>query len=453
MMHYQHPLVLILNITVIIILILLILPNLLNKKEKIGVRLTFSTIFLVVIVNCIGNLIIFYFEKYNYLSIQFALMSIPFLFGPAIYFYVKEITGSTIRKVFPHLIVSIITLILGILYQFYSDAEKHVVINEMIEGIYLPYNLLNTLVMLIPQYYFIKSKIWLNKLVIEPTDPLYAQKIIKKKWAQDFINYMFFSVLSFLIISIILLYYYKIPQPYLDLIGMPIYFPFIYFILALKSNMISKELEIQYGISKSENELKLNEQRMSISRDLHDNMGAYANSLISKIDYLSIDKNSDNYMQMQDIKANAENILSLLRQTLWVLNNDEISAESSFDYVKNYALKIFGHLPVKLTFEENIVKNRILKSAEASNIFRIIQEALQNVMKHSKADRVKISISDETHFEISVEDNGIGFNETESVSCYGLKNMRHRAKNMGMELEIVSKIGDGTKVTVNKRFN
>ena len=131
MMHYQHPLVLILNITVIIILIFLILPNLLNKKEKIGVRLTFSTIFLVVIVNCIGNLIIFYFEKYDYLSLQFALMSIPFLFGPAIYFYVKEVTGATVRHIFPHLIISIIILVLGILYQFRGEVEKQLVIKEM----------------------------------------------------------------------------------------------------------------------------------------------------------------------------------------------------------------------------------------------------------------------------------------------------------------------------------
>ena len=87
-MNYKDPVVLILNITVILVLILLILPTLLNKKEKMRVRISFSVIFLIVIVNCIGNLLIFYFENYHLLGLHFALMGVPFLFGPAIYFYV-----------------------------------------------------------------------------------------------------------------------------------------------------------------------------------------------------------------------------------------------------------------------------------------------------------------------------------------------------------------------------
>ena len=53
---YRDPWVLVLNITVIIILTLLIIPTLLNTKEKLGVRLSFSAIFMVVAVNCLANL-------------------------------------------------------------------------------------------------------------------------------------------------------------------------------------------------------------------------------------------------------------------------------------------------------------------------------------------------------------------------------------------------------------
>jgi signal transduction histidine kinase len=451
-MNYKDPLVLILNITVIVVLILLILPTLLNKKEKIGIRISFSVIFLIVIVNCIGNLMIFYFENYRLFWLHFALMSVPFLFGPAIFFYIKEINGSKIKNLVPHLIIPGITFIIGILYNFLPQEEKIVIINEMSVGLYLPYNLVNTIVIIVPLYYFAKSKIWLKKLKLDSQDNFYAQKKIQKNWANEFLNYMIFSLFSFLIIVIIATYILHIPQMYLDLIGMPIYFPVIYSIVAVRSNMISKDLEMQYVLSKSESEVKLNEQRTNISRDLHDNIGAYANSLISKIDYISTSEKNYNTEQINDLKENAENILSLLRQTIWVLNNDEIALESSFDYIKQYALKIFKNTNIKVSFEENIGENKILTSSQASNIFRIIQESCQNIMKHSKANKVKISIFSMNHFRICVEDNGVGFVEKKCADCYGLKNMEERAKNIGIILKIESIIDQGTKITMEEPF-
>lgn len=447
-MNYKDPLVLILNITVILILILLIIPNLLNKKEKIGVRISFSIIFLIVIINCTGNLMIFYFENYQYLGIQFLLLFTPFLFGPAIYFYVKEINGSTIKKLIPHLIIPALVFGLGLLYNVLSDEHQIKIIKEISAGSYLPYNVLNTFIIVIPLFYFAKSKIWLNKLKIDEKENLYSQKKIKKGWAIEFLNYMIFSMFSFLIIAVVATYFLKIPQMYLDLVGMPIYFPIIYSIVAVRSNMISKDLEMQYVIAKVENENKLNEQRINISRDLHDNIGAYANSLIAKIDHIATVETNQNVRELGDLKENAEQILSLLRQTIWVLNNDQIAAETSFDYVKQYALKIFKNTSIKVKFEENIPFNKILTAAEASNIFRIMQEACQNIMKHSNASLVKISIESGNYFTISVEDNGKGFINSGSSESYGLENMKHRAKNIGMILKIDSKIAQGTIISV-----
>lgn len=448
MMNFKDPLVLILNIIVIFILIFLILPTLLNKREKIGIRVSFSIIFLVVIVNCISNLTIFYFENYNLLQYHFALMSIPFLFGPAIYFYVKEINGSRIKNILPHLLLPAAAFLIGFSYVLISHDQQLKILNEISAGSYLPYNLVNTAVILVPQFYFVKSKLWLKKLELNESDPLFTQKKIKKNWANEFVNYMIFSVLSFLLIAVIATYILKIPQIYLDLIAMPLYFPFIYSIVAVRSNMISKELEIQYVLSKSEQESKLKEERINISRDLHDNIGAYANSLISKIDYISASKDFTNADQIMDLKENAENILSLLRQTIWVLNTDEISVESSFDSLKQYALKNFLNTNIKVSFSENIAENKILNSTVASTIFRIVQESLQNVMKHSKADQVKISLTSNDYFEIRIEDNGIGFSEQNFSTTYGLKNMQERAKSINMILKIESEINKGTRVSI-----
>ena len=80
---YRDTWVLVLNITVIIILTLLIIPTLLNTKEKLGVRLSFSAIFMVVAVNCLANLALFYSQDIAFFDFLFMQAFIPLLFGPA----------------------------------------------------------------------------------------------------------------------------------------------------------------------------------------------------------------------------------------------------------------------------------------------------------------------------------------------------------------------------------
>ena len=451
-MHYRDPAVLILNITVIVILSFLIIPTLFNHRERLMVRISYSIIFLVVIVNCISNLIIFYFEKYELLGFHFIFMFVPFLFGPAIYFYVMGFNGEINKKVWPHLIIPGIAFLYGLTYFFKPDGEKAQIISDIAKGNHLPYNLINTAVMSVPMYYFVVSKLWIRNLKLNENDSLYKQQIIKKKWSNEFVNYIMFSVFSFLVITIIATFIFEVPSTYLDLIGMPIYFPFLYSIIAVRSNMISKDLEIQYALSKAENEARLQEQRSSISRDLHDNIGAYANSLLLKIDHLSRDIDKKKPEQIKDLKENAEQILSLLRQTIWVLKNDEVSAESFFDHLKQYAMKCFDNTQMKVNFEENISNNRILTSAQASNIFRIAQEALQNIMKHSDAKNIIISLSSGEHFELCIADDGKGLDYENAVNGFGLQNMDERAQQIKMKTSVESSEGQGTKVFVTDNY-
>jgi two-component system NarL family sensor kinase len=84
-------------------------------------------------------------------------------------------------------------------------------------------------------------------------------------------------------------------------------------------------------------------------------------------------------------------------------------------------------------------------------LYRIAQEALQNVVKHSRADRVSIVLRDggET-VELSVTDNGAGYEPgvERSLDSYGLKGMRERAALVGAQLQLRSSPGEGTSVVV-----
>jgi signal transduction histidine kinase len=83
-------------------------------------------------------------------------------------------------------------------------------------------------------------------------------------------------------------------------------------------------------------------------------------------------------------------------------------------------------------------------------LFRCVRELLVNVVKHSRADAVKVSLTRTNgNIDISVEDNGIGFDTvlaTEKNKRFGLFTIRERMKRLGGYCEIKTNLGSGTKV-------
>lgn len=182
-------------------------------------------------------------------------------------------------------------------------------------------------------------------------------------------------------------------------------------------------------------------ERKRISRDLHDNIGAYVTSLISKIDLLKIKNAKINGFEntdCDDIRQDAENILLLLRQTIWILSNKETNVIAFYDNFKSYATKFLKNEKVRIIFEEKIENNRILDATTGSGIFRIMQEALQNIYKHANASKIVVNLISEEKLKIYINDNGVGFNSKELNEGFGILNMRERAKELGFKLFIYS---------------
>ena len=89
-------------------------------------------------------------------------------------------------------------------------------------------------------------------------------------------------------------------------------------------------------------------------------------------------------------------------------------------------------------------------------LFRAVRELLINITKHAKAQKVKVSIrSDETSVRVCVEDDGIGFNASETISSlsknnsFGLFSIKERLNYLGGHLEIKSTPGHGTRITLH----
>ena len=88
----------------------------------------------------------------------------------------------------------------------------------------------------------------------------------------------------------------------------------------------------------------------------------------------------------------------------------------------------------------------------AITLFRIFQEALNNIMKHAQASKVRVSINNFTdHITLSVSDNGCGLSEPDRLKprSFGLRGIQERVARFGGEVHIGSKSGQGTTITVS----
>ena len=193
-------------------------------------------------------------------------------------------------------------------------------------------------------------------------------------------------------------------------------------------------------------------ERKRISRDLHDNIGAYATVLMANTEQLKKQAAGGDGIQQsaENVSSNAQNIMGSLQETIWVLNNDVITITDFIDRVKLYSKKMLQGFPdIQIRFREQLSTDAELSPAEALHLFRIVQEALQNALKHAKAKNILLTVeSNETIF-VSIKDDGTGFKKDEITRGNGLLNMEHRAKEAGYEFSITPS-ESGTLISFRK---
>lgn len=200
-------------------------------------------------------------------------------------------------------------------------------------------------------------------------------------------------------------------------------------------------------------EQEVQKEKQRLSRDLHDNLGSQITWLSNNITQLENAKEQQQPFEqkMNRLKEGTGELMQTLRETIWILNKDKISAIDFFDKLVSHAAKYTEAYPsIQLQTEENISAGIQLNSGQALQLFRICQEAVTNACKHANASLLSISASStETGFSIVMTDNGKGFNlDNENPGHYGLQNMKQRAKESNLQLSIGSAPGKGTNISI-----
>ncbi len=186
------------------------------------------------------------------------------------------------------------------------------------------------------------------------------------------------------------------------------------------------------------------QERKRIAADLHDNIGAYASAIradVEKISNTGLVKSS----ALNNLHQHSQEIINSLRDTIWVLNKENITITGISDRLKNYVNKLQpSYDNIQLVIKEEIYNDVRLSSQNALNIFRIIQEAIHNALKHSGATYIEVTICSKENFLINITDNGKGLEADIAAGGNGMSNMKLRAKQTGLELLINSAKNQGT---------
>jgi len=223
----------------------------------------------------------------------------------------------------------------------------------------------------------------------------------------------------------------------------------------LQSEKELKESQIQLRQLTAHLQSIREDERTTIAREVHDELGGQLTVLKMDLAWLNKRATDDN------IKERIAEMLSLIDQTVKTVRRistqlrpgilDDLGLVAALDWQSNEFEKRTG---IHSKFLAEISEERFERSL-ASGIFRVFQETLTNVARHSGANQVQSSLKlNDGHIVLTIADNGKGFNEgmLKEKRTLGIVGMRERAIMMGGTLKIEPGRKEGTQIVLDVPF-
>lgn len=205
----------------------------------------------------------------------------------------------------------------------------------------------------------------------------------------------------------------------------------------LKNAQLEQEHQLKTAIAQIETQNKLQEQRLSISRDLHDNIGAQLTFIISSVEnikYAFDVQNPKLDSKLSNISHFTKATILELRDTIWAMNHNEILFEDLRARMLNFiemAEDATGNIRFNFAIDDSLSHIKLTTIA-GMNIYRTVQEAVNNAIKYAQAKNIEIQVKDSGDaIQIAIADDGIGFDLANTPRGNGLSNMEKRIEDIG----------------------
>lgn len=198
------------------------------------------------------------------------------------------------------------------------------------------------------------------------------------------------------------------------------------------------------------NEAEENE-RKRIAADLHDNLGAQVNALLYGTGQLQEQTNQP--ALVNNLHFIASDMLQSLRETIWAMKQTDVAAAQLWLRVISFSKRLgLVFKRTRMTTSGDIPPDVVLPAARALHIILIVQEAVNNAIRHANAQSITIVSSyNAAKWTISVKDDGRGFDPVQEAlkqEGSGLANMKHRAAVADADFTLQSDEQSGTTVSL-----
>lgn len=216
---------------------------------------------------------------------------------------------------------------------------------------------------------------------------------------------------------------------------------------ALKLEAEKTEFETQIAVIKAQQE-----ERNRISADMHDDLGAGMTS-IRLYSELAKGKLVNNPIpEIEKISSSANELLGKMNAIIWSMSSSNDTLGNMIAYIRSYALEYFEETGIKCTIDipANLPNIQVVGEIRR-NVFLVVKEALNNILKHSKATEVNLKlVRVEDSLILYIQDNGRGI-DMDKLRQFGngLKNMRKRMADIDIDFTIENK--NGTLITLTRK--
>ncbi len=207
------------------------------------------------------------------------------------------------------------------------------------------------------------------------------------------------------------------------------------------------ETEKRYHKELADSQIEIQEQTLkNIAWELHDNVGQLLSVVNIQLNVIMNTAPQSMQGQITETKDLVKETVQEVRALSKVLNNDVVLKNGLLESLKIELDRFnrLNYLKATLNISGDIVP---LSSASEIIIFRILQEFLNNVIKHARATKLLVLLEyKDKVLEITTEDNGVGFDISQKTDSSGMLTIKSRAELLNATLSINSEIGNGTKL-------
>ncbi|MCB0460459.1 MAG: sensor histidine kinase, partial [Flavobacteriaceae bacterium] len=205
-------------------------------------------------------------------------------------------------------------------------------------------------------------------------------------------------------------------------------------------------LNQQYSVDEGRREIK-----KRISEELHDGVlgKLFGTRLI--LGTLNSAKDEESIIKREKYISDLQEVEDEIRNVSHELNEKSVMSDIGYATLIEELLEkqsIVGKFNYAFKYDEQLKLEKLSGSLQM-NLYRIIQEAVQNINKYAKAENVLVEFKIvDNHIKLTIQDDGVGFDTASKSRGIGLKNMDSRIKNLHGTINVTSEKGEGTTIRI-----